>query len=316
MPPFKTRSLFMAPMVDLSHVAYRELVRSFGGCDVFYSEMLNARIVPGENTRTSIYLRWTRVDDLVAPARGGDPEKMHLAARRLDGFRPFSVDVNMGCWLKKVTCHGWGVALMEDPDRARRVLSAVREAVSTLVSVKMRIGCSPDPEAMCDFASMLEDAGADFIVLHARTAADGLSRKARWEYIARLKERLRVPVVGNGGVTRAEDALEMFSSTGCDGVMVGRQAVIQPWIFRDIKALMEGSQPEPPPPLEDVILDLHRLLLEHFGEDVALKRFKTGVVWLSQNLTFGHHLTTLVGRQKTMEGAASVVRDAFLKGIS
>jgi tRNA-dihydrouridine synthase B len=303
-------------MVELSHVACRELVRSFGGCDIFYSEMLNSRIVPTERPGSSVFLKWTRLDDLVLQIVGGDPDRMRLAAEVLDRIGPFAIDVNMGCWLKKVTCHGWGAALMRDAERAGRVLASVRQVVDRPLAVKMRIGHEPDADAMCDFASMLVECGADFIVLHARTVEDGLSRKARWEYIARLKGHVRVPVVGNGGVACAQDAVDMFGRTGCDGVMVGRQALVQPWIFRDIRALLAGDLPPDPPPVRDVMLELHRLVGEHFAGDVALKRFKTATAWLSQNLVFGHHLSKVVGREKTMDGAARAVREAFAQGLA
>ena len=306
----------MAPMVDLSHVAFQELVRSFSGCDLFYSEMLNARIVPGEKPGTSPYLKWTRLDDLIFQIVGNDPVKMQESAAKLNGYDPFGIDINMGCWLKKVTCHGWGAGLLKDPSRAQKVVTAARKAVRGVLSVKMRIGQSPDRKAMLDFADMLVESGVDFIVLHARTTEDGMSRSAKWEYIAALKDHVKVPVVGNGDVAKVRDALEMFGRTGCDGVMIGRQAVIRPWIFRDINAVLAGLEPPNPPALLDVMLDLHRLLGIHFTPDVALKRFKTAVVWLSKNLTFGHHLTKSVGREKTMDGSKACISSWFEKGIS
>lgn len=306
----------MAPMVDLTHVAYHELVRSFGGCDLFYSEMLNARIVPVENIATSVYLKWTRLDDLIFQIAGNDTEKMQESAARLDGLGPFGVDVNMGCWLKKVTCHGWGAGMMKDPLRAWEVLSAVRKAVNRPLSVKMRIGYKPDVKAMLDFASMLVETGVDMIVLHARTVEDAMSRMAKWEYIAALKDHVQIPVIGNGDVKTAKDALDMFTKTGCDGVMIGRQALVQPWIFRDIKAMFSGVEHAPPPALEEVMLDLAGLLMAHFTPDVAIKRFKTAFAWLCQNLTFGHHLAKSVGREKTMKDVQARIKDAFGQGIT
>jgi tRNA-dihydrouridine synthase B len=303
-------------MVDLSHVAYQELVRSFSGCDLFYSEMLNSRMVPMEKPHTSVYLRWTRTEDLIFQILGNDPEKMSESAAKLDGYSPFGIDVNMGCWLKKVTCHGWGVALMKDVGKAHEVISAVRKAVKRPLSVKIRIGYELDKAAMLEFASMLESSGIDFVVLHARTAQDGMSRKARWEYIGALKDHLKIPVVGNGDVRSAGDACDMFRITGCDGIMIGRQALIQPWIFRDIKAVLAGKEREKQPELKEVFLDLHSLLLRHFPPDVALKRFKTALPWLSQNLTFGHHLTKAVSREKSMDAAREQLMGWFERGIS
>ncbi len=311
----------MAPMVDLSHVAYRELIRSFGGCDLFYSEMLNSRIVPHEKPGSSIYLRWARTDDLVFQIVGSDPGKMAEAASKLCGYHPRGIDVNMGCWLNKVMEHGWGAALMKDPERAGEVLVAVRAAVRAAVpdlpvSAKIRIGYGLDREYLLDFASMLQESGADFLVLHARQVSDGMNRRARWEYIAALKERLSIPVVGNGDVSSPEDALSMMRQTGCDGVMIGRQALIQPWIFRDIKALAGGGTLEERPGLEEVMLRLLELLELHFPADVALKRFKTAVPWLGMNLAFGHHLSRQVGRARGPAQAREIIRESFAQGIS
>jgi tRNA-dihydrouridine synthase B len=316
MPLFPKNALFMAPMVDLSHVAYRELVRSFSGCDLFYSEMLNSRLVPMERPQTSVYLRWTRTDDLIFQILGNDPERMAESAAKLDGYSPFGIDVNMGCWMKKVTCHGWGVALMKDAARASRVISSVRKVVRGPLSAKIRIGYSLDLRFMLEFAGILESSGVDFLVLHARTAEDGMSRRARWEYIRALKEHVGVPVVGNGDVRSASDACEMLRSTGCDGVMIGRQALIQPWIFRDIKAMLAGGKIPEPPGLKDVFLSLHQLLAQHFPPDVALKRYKTALPWLGENLTFGHQLAKDVSREKNMEAARDCLEGWFERGIS
>lgn len=309
-------ALIMAPMVDLSHEAYRQLVRSFGGCDLFYSEMLNSRIVPGENPGTSIYLRWSVIDDLIFQILGNEPEKMEQAAMKLDGYSPWGIDVNMGCWLNKVTVHGWGAALMKDIERSRRVLAAVRRAASERpVSVKMRIGHALDMTYMLDFASMLEEEGADFLVLHARVVGDGMSRRARWDYIAALKEHVSIPVAGNGDIRKPADALAMMRQTGCDGVMIGRQALITPWIFRDIKILSAGLPEEDPPDLMEVILMLLDFLEKNFPPDVALKRFKTGVFWLAMNLSFGHHLAKEAGRARDAFQAREIIRTCFEKGI-
>ncbi|MBP8649762.1 MAG: tRNA-dihydrouridine synthase family protein [Deltaproteobacteria bacterium] len=316
MVPFRRGALFMAPMVDLSHVAYRQLIRSFGGCDLFYSEMLNSRIVPNEKPGTSIYLRWASLDDLVFQILGSDPEKMARAAAKLEGYGPKGIDVNMGCWLHKVMEHGWGAALMKDVNRSREVLLAVRRAVpGRPVSAKLRIGHSLDKQFLLDFAAMIEGCGADFLVLHARTVSDGMNRKARWEYIAAVKDSVSIPVVGNGDVACAEDALAMMRQTGCDGVMIGRQAVIQPWIFRDIRALASGGDIPDPPDLDRVMLDLLDLLVRHFPPDVALKRFKTAVTWMGKNLIFGHHLSRETGRAKDITQVRQVITDNFKKGI-
>lgn len=306
----------MAPMVDLSHEPYRELVRDFGGCDRFYSEMLNSRMVPNENREKSLYLKFSTTDDLVMQLVGNDPERMRAAAVRLDGFEPCGIDINMGCYLKKVTCHGWGVALMKDMGLAERVARAVRGATTRPVSAKLRIGYSLDTEYLLDFADMLVEAGMDFLVLHARSALDGLTRTARWEYIAALKDHVTVPVVGNGDVNSPQEALRMFRQTGCDGVMIGRQALARPWIFRDIKALLQGDDPPRAPDILTVMQRLAASIDTWFDADIALKRFKLALPWLASNLKFGHHLCKEVNRSQSMEHAREILQQVFAAGMS
>lgn len=310
-------ALLTAPMVDLSHEPFRQLIRSYGGCDLFYSEMLNSRIVPTENPGTSLYLRWSTLHDLVFQLLGSDPDRMAQAAEKLVGYGPRGIDINMGCWLNKVTVHGWGAALMKDIPTAAKVLAAVRSVVAGIpLSVKIRIGYGPDMGYLLEFGSMLQEGGADFVVLHARTVPEGMNRKAKWEYIAALKDHLSIPVVGNGDVKTPHDAVAMLKETDCDGVMIGRQAVIEPWIFRDVRNLLAGRPPEGKPSLEDAILRLMDLLDGFFPPDVAMKRLKPALFWLSQNLMFGHHLAKEAGRAQDMMQARQVVKDIFVRGIS
>lgn len=306
----------MAPMVDLSHVAYRELVRGFGGCDLFYSEMLNSRIVPKEDLSTSAYLQWACLDDLIFQIVGNDFSAMQAAIKRLDALHPRGIDINMGCSLKKIRAHGWGASLMTDPGVAKVLVSGFRKATDGPLSVKMRIGDTPDMAYLLGFASMLEACGVDFLVLHARTSKEGMSRRARWEYIAALKAHLSIPVIGNGGINGPGDVLEMFKKTGCDGVMIGRQAIVTPWIFRDTKALMAGEPAPVRPDIMGVTLDLISLLEKYFTPDIAWKRFKTAFTWLSKNLVYGHYLLKEINRLPNMDAAKGTIIKAFDDGMS
>lgn len=305
----------MAPMVDLSHEPYRELVRSFGGCDIFYSEMLNSRMVPNENPDISPYLRFKRTDDLIIQLIGNDPDKIRLSTERVDGFSPRGIDMNMGCYLKKITCHGWGVAMMKDIYGAEKVISAARKATIKPLSVKIRIGQKHDLSSLLEFGRMIESAGADFVVLHARAESDGLTRPAKWEYITKLKCELRIPVIGNGDVLSASEAVRMFDETGCDGVMIGRGAIIRPWIFREIRELLSENTISDAPSIKDVMLYLCDGIEAWFPEETAAKRFKMALPWLAQNLRFGHHFI------KTIKGPAlndmrKQINEAFTAGMS
>ncbi len=316
MVEFSRLALFMAPMVDLSHEAYRDLVRSFGGCDLFYSEMLNSRILPSEKPGESLYLRWHDTKELILQVLGNDPDLMKNAAEKLINVNPWGIDINMGCWLKKITTHGWGLALMKDINLAKKVVDAVRSVMEIPLSVKLRIGFSLDKAYLLDFVSMLAGSGVDFIVLHARTALDGLNRPARWEYIAMVKEHLKIPVIGNGDVKSARDALSLLQQTRCDGVMIGRQALRQPWIFRDIKALLKGELQEGAPDLKDVMINLTYLLEKYFSSNIGVKRFKVATPWLAENLVFGHYLVKEIGRSQHMQGIRLKIEKVFADGIT
>jgi tRNA-dihydrouridine synthase B len=315
MPLIPKRALFMAPMVDLSHEPYRDLVRSFGGCDLFYSEMLNSRIVPYENPAVSQYLRFSRTDDLILQIVGNDTEKIRLSAERLVGFSPWGIDINMGCYMKKITCHGWGVAMMKDINSAEKAITEVRKAISKPLSVKIRIGQNHDLPYLIAFGRMIESAGADFLVIHARSASDALTRPARWEYISRLKDELHIPIVGNGDVLSAADAVRMFNETGCDGVMIGRGAIIRPWIFREIRELLAGSLISDAPAIKEVMLGLVRCIETWFPEEFAVKRFKLALPWLARNLRFGHHFVKNI-RGPNLNDMRRQINEVFDAGIS
>jgi tRNA-dihydrouridine synthase B len=315
MPIISERALFMAPMVDLSHEPYRELVRCFGGCDLFYTEMLNSRIVPHENPAFSSYLKFKKTDDLIIQIVGNNPDKFRLSIERLEGFSPWGIDINMGCYLKKITCHGWGAAMMKDINAAETVISAARKATRKPLSVKIRIGQKHDISYLLQFGRMIESAGADFLVLHARTESDALTRPAKWEYISKLKSELSIPIVGNGDVKTAADAVRMFNETGCDGVMIGRGAIIRPWIFREIRELLSGCQLSEIPAIKDVMLTLCDSIESWFPEEIAVKRFKLALPWLAQNLRFGHHFVKTI-RGPGLKDMHMQIEETFLAGIN
>jgi len=308
--------LMLAPMVDLSHVAYRELIRELGGCDLFYSEMLNARRLPLETPQNSVYLKWSCKDDLILQLIGNEPDKLARAAGQLDAYTPAGIDLNLGCWLKKITCHGWGVALMRELEASRQIIEAMRPQIKRPFSVKIRIGHEPDPAYLKDFIQMLCGAGVDRIVLHARTVADGLNRPPRWDYLGLAKQTSTVPLIGNGGVECAADAVRMLAETGCDGVMVGRAALVKPWIFRDIRNQLEGREPEPAPELRGVILELLERLENHFDAVTAMKRLRTALPFLARNLNFGHHLVKEVGHAASPAEGRAIIEGCYAEGLN
>lgn len=281
--------LILAPMAGLSHAAFRELVASFGGCGLFLTEMLNSRIVATQKLESDPYLiRGERDRPLFAQVAGNDPQRVALAFERLqdrgwfDGF-----DLNMACPRGVIQRFGWGVALMGDMEKAREVLRAARRTVKGPLTVKIRSGPEHDLPYLKEFCRMLEGEGADALVLHPRSARDRFGHPARWEEIREVKETASIPVIGNGDVFGPQDALKMVEETGCDGVMVGRAALLRPWIFRDIVAVMQGKGIPPAPSPAEVIERFFRYLEAFSPPELRRKRLLLFSFWFLQNFPFG-----------------------------
>jgi nifR3 family TIM-barrel protein len=198
---------------------------------------------------------------------GAAPEVMAEAARLVEPLGRFAaIDINAGCPVRKIVAKGAGAALMGDPERLRAIVAAVRQAVSLPVTVKTRIGLRPDRNNALDVARAAQDGGAAALAVHARFASQHHRGDARWDVLAAVKQALDIPVIGNGGIDTAEDAPAMFRQTGVDGVMVGRAAIGNPWIFRQIDEALAGRPPSMPSPRER-----RAAIVEQLDRLVALK---------------------------------------------
>lgn len=229
---------FLAPMVGLSHTALRQTVAAYlpaGAHSLVFTEMLSSRRLPTERIGDRPETAFVAHEPPLVPQLLGNEERFIAASlTKLAALRPAAVDINMGCPVSKALKHNWGVALMGDPRYAEEVVRVTVRLSPWPVSVKLRTGLDDDPEYLLDFARMLEAAGASWITLHPRIAAQMRRGSARWEYIARVRDAVAIPVIGNGDVQTAGDALAMLRRTGCDGVMIGRAAAARPWIFWQI----------------------------------------------------------------------------------
>jgi nifR3 family TIM-barrel protein len=212
---------------------------------------------------------------------GGDPDIMAESARFCAEMGADLVDINMGCWVPKVCKTGSGAALLKDPDLAERIVRAVVKAVDLPVTVKVRAGWTYDLFAAPGLARRFQDAGAKMLTLHARFAKQGFEGKADWDLIAQLRQAVSIPLVGNGDVIEPEHAIRMFRDTGCDGVMVGRAAISNPWRLRQIIDVVQGREPSPPPSLEErigVAIEHLRLVIEHEKAEAELESRETGLL--------------------------------------
>ncbi len=283
-----SKRLVMAPMAFLGNIAFRELVDGYGGYGLLFTEMCNAKRIPGENRHRSTYFRW-RDDELpflACQIFGADPQAMAAAAQRIEAEHFFGVDINFGCSEVSICRQNCGAAILNRPDLAVQIVDAVRKAVSIPLFVKYRIGWKDNPSAAVALAKRFEDAGADALTFHPRVAPDRRSRPPKWEYIAMVKQAVSIPVFGNGNVFDPIDCLKMIETTGCDGVAVGRMAIARPWLFAEWS---DGLQSNPEVYLESAIR-LAGLLEKHFDPPKALRRFKKFGHYFSANFKFGHTL--------------------------
>ena len=226
----------LAPMAGYTDAAFRSICKEHGA-GACYTEVTSAEGIRRDSQKTFQFLKVSELDHPIAGhIFGKSVEAMVEAAQYIEKLGCFDwIDLNCGCPVKKVVRRGAGAALMKEPEEIGEIVRAVKKAVSLPVSVKTRIGFSPAFPDHLTIAKMVEDAGADMIAVHGRFACNFHKGDADWEKLGEIKQALKIPVIGNGGVFTPEDATEMVRVSGVDGVMIGRGAVGNPWLFDQIK---------------------------------------------------------------------------------
>lgn len=287
--------LVLAPMAGLTDVTFRRLVRRIGGVGLVVSEIVSSEgLVRGGKNSLRLLRTAAEEHPVSLQISGADPEVLARAALLCEEAGADAVDINMGCPAPKVT-KGWcGAALLKEPARAAAVARAVVRAVRLPVTAKLRLGWSSSERTFLEVARRLEGEGVRAVTLHGRTREQGYTGQADWEAVAALKAALAIPVVGNGDVRTPEEALERMKQTACDGVMVGRAAVKNPWIFQQIVDLARTGSCRPVPVGERLAV-----LLGHFEEVLAEE----------PPLTALHRMKSFLGKYTLgVPGAASLRR--------
>jgi tRNA-dihydrouridine synthase B len=231
--------LWLAPMAGVTDCDFRLIVRRIGGVGVVSMEFISSRAIVSGNRKTRELMQFAEEErPLAIQIYGSDVATMREAALVVEELRPDICDINMGCPANKVLKGCAGAALMGDLDLAERIIKAVRGVLSIPLTVKFRLGLDDCRRNYLELGRICEANGVAAVAMHARTARQMYTGEADWSHLARLKESLSIPVIGNGDVREPEDALRLLAATGCDGVMVGRGATRNPWIFRQIAARM------------------------------------------------------------------------------
>jgi tRNA-dihydrouridine synthase B len=232
--------LALAPMAEVTDTYYRSLIKELGGAGLVVSEFISAEGLTRKNDRSHQMLAFTEAERPVSiQIYGGDPDRMDDAAAIVEAEGVDIVDINMGCPVRKIVNSGAGSAMLKDFDKATRVVEKIRKRVKIPVTVKVRKGWESDD--VLPLLKRFEDAGVAMIAIHGRTRNEAYTGASDWGYIAKVKSELKIPVFGNGDVKTAADAIRMFEQTNVDGVMIGRAALHNPFIFRDIHAYVDGS---------------------------------------------------------------------------
>ncbi len=279
----KTDNIYiLGPMAGVSDLPFRLLCKEMGA-GLVCMEMVSAKAIAYQNKKTFDLMKTLPQEAPVSlQLFGSEPELMAEVAKKIEE-EPFDIlDINMGCPVPKVVNNGEGSALMKDPKLAAEIVRAISQAIKKPVTAKIRIGFDEAHLNAVEMAKYLEDAGAAAIAVHGRTREQYYSGKANWEMIARVKEALSVPVIGNGDVTCPEDAERLQKETDCDGIMIARAAEGNPWIFRDMveyeeKGSYQGkvSQQE----IGSMILRHARLQIEYKGEKIAMREMRKHASW-------------------------------------
>jgi tRNA-dihydrouridine synthase B len=308
--------LLLAPMAGLTHSAFRQVVAGFGGVGALSTEMLSAKRLPTENPRLSPFLIKTASEKpLSYQLLTSTYSEIAPAIEALHKQQADAIDLNMGCPAPAVGRFGAGAMLMEQPDEVRRIVAEARKRTLLPLTAKIRLGAELDEEKLKAFCTMLEDEGIDMLTVHARLKKESFARRPRWERVAAIKDWLKIPLVVNGGIFSTQDAEACLRITHADGLMLGRGAVIRPWLFAEIARDVYGCE------VGDLVVSLPKiygnfcaLLNELFLPEHRLGRLKEFTHYFAQNYKFGHHLASKIQNSTSLEEAREQAAVFFKNG--
>lgn len=311
--------VILAPMAGVTDLPFRLLAKEMG-CGLVYSEMVSDKGLIYDNVHTKKMLA---IDERERPVAlqifGSEPESMGQAAKIVAATGVDVIDINMGCPTPKIVKNGEGSALMRKPDLACRIIAAVVKAAGDIpVTVKFRKGWDDKSVNAVQIARLAEAAGASAVSVHGRTREQFYSGQADWNIIREVKQAVKIPVTGNGDIRTPEDARRMLTETGCDGIMIGRGAQGNPWLFRQVVDYLTAGELLPPPTLNeriDMLLRHLDMLVDHKGEYVGIREMRSHAAWYTKGLHSSAELRLKFNQAASKEDFISIMEN-YRQGIT
>ena len=308
--------IVLAPMAGISNTAYRQIIKEMGA-GLIFAEMVSDKALVYGSEKTFDLLKMNDMERPIAQQIFGSDVDSFVKAAKLveDAMHPDIIDINMGCPVPKVAIKSQaGSALLKNPDKIKEIVSAVVNAVSVPVTVKIRSGWDEKSINAVEVAKVIEEAGASAITVHGRTRAQGYSGNADWNIIKQVKEMVNIPVIGNGDVTSAEKAKEMLDFTGCDAVMIGRGVLGNPWLINDCVSYLEsesGIIPPKPSAREKIeMLKRHyQLLVDSTSEKQAILEIRTHALWYIKGMPKSAYIKNEICKTKNSEDLFKILDD-------
>jgi tRNA-dihydrouridine synthase B len=279
-------NVILAPLAGITNLPFRLMAKE-AGCGLVCSEMVSSHGLVYKSGKTEQLLNSVPAEKpLSAQIFGAQPDIMAEAAAIVEGMGADIIDINFGCAVRKVVRTGSGVALMNTPEKAETLLKAVRKAVRIPLTIKIRTGWNPSGEQAFNIAQIAEGCGVDAVAVHPRTAGQLFSGRADWSIIAAVKKKVSIPVIGNGDIFSAQDAVNMLAETGCDGIMIGRKAMGNPDIFSQVLARLNGNvdTDEDFSRRFDIMIRYLKASVEYIGEAPACRMMRTRLGWFAKEM--------------------------------